>query len=163
MGIVAPAGHVPPLPDGAVLVRALFEVYDHGGDYDRDVLIGDVTYNFDEFGYYGLSLWLVSETWTLDRLRAEKTRKAARVALYTAGDLAEHGLKLVASGREPHYDVTDGALITADPGVSASRQVAPRNSPTGSWPRPTLLSRTRTSCRMSAERGRSSDPDRHRR
>jgi hypothetical protein len=107
---------VPPLPDGAVLVRALFEVYDHGGDYDRDVLIADATYNFDEFGYYGLSLWLVSEAWTLDRLRAEKTRKAARVALYTAGDLTEHGLKLVASGREPHYDATDGALIEGDSG-----------------------------------------------
>jgi hypothetical protein len=107
---------VPPLPDEAVLVRALFEVYDHGGDYDRDALIADVTYNFDEFGYYGLSLWLVSEAWTLDRLRVEKTRRAARVALYTAGDLTGHGLRLVASGREPHYDATDGALITGDSG-----------------------------------------------
>lgn len=38
------------LVQGDVLVRALFEVYDHGGDYDRDALIADVTYNFDVFG-----------------------------------------------------------------------------------------------------------------
>jgi hypothetical protein len=67
---------VPPPQDEAVLVRALFEGYDHGGDYSRDVLIADVTYNFDEFGYYGLSLWLVGDAWTLDRLKAEKTRNA---------------------------------------------------------------------------------------
>lgn len=28
----------------------------------------------------------------------------------------EEGLTLVASGREPHYDATDGALITGDSG-----------------------------------------------
>ena len=83
---------VPPPQDEAVLVRALFEGYDHGGDYSRD------------------------DAWTLDRLKAEKTRKATRVALYTAGDLTRHGLKLVASGREPHYDATDGARITGDSG-----------------------------------------------
>ena len=48
-----------PLPDSAVLVRALFEVYEHGAVFDRDVLIGDAAYNVAEFGYYGLSLgWL---------------------------------------------------------------------------------------------------------
>lgn len=47
---------VPPLPAHAVLVRALFEVYPDGRDYDRDALVADVTYNFDEFGYFGLSL-----------------------------------------------------------------------------------------------------------
>lgn len=105
---------VPALPPGALLVRALFEVYPDGKDYDRDALIADVTYNFDEFGYYGLSLWLVGDPWTLDRLMAEKTVRASRVALYAAGDLSEHELKLVASGREPHYDATDGAVIAGD-------------------------------------------------
>ncbi len=58
----------PPLPDDAVLVRALFDTYPHGGAFDRDVLISDVTYNFDLFGYYGLSLWLVSHAWPLERV-----------------------------------------------------------------------------------------------
>jgi len=34
--------------------------------FERDVLIADVNYNFDVFGYRGLSLWLVSATWPLD-------------------------------------------------------------------------------------------------
>lgn len=98
-----------------MLIRALFEAYDHN-DYDRDTLIADATYNFDEFGYYGLSLWLIGEPWALDRLMTEKTRRAARIALYQASVLREHNLRLVASGREPHYDVTDGVVIRGDSG-----------------------------------------------
>lgn len=107
---------VPPLPAHAVLVRALFEVYPDGRDYDRDALVADLTYNFDEFGYFGLSLWLVGAVWTLDRLMAKKVARAYRVGLYSAGDLDSHDLRLVASGREPHYDATDGAVITGDSG-----------------------------------------------
>jgi hypothetical protein len=36
--------------------------------------------------------------------------------LFTAGALAGQGLTLVASGREPHYDATDGTVITASSG-----------------------------------------------
>jgi hypothetical protein len=85
-----------PLPDSAVLVRALFEVYEHGAVFDRDVLIGDAAYNFAEFGYYGLSLWLAQDPWPLGRILAEKTRRASRVALFAAGDLGGQGLTLVA-------------------------------------------------------------------
>jgi len=74
-----------PLANSALLVRALFEVYEHGAVFDRDVLVADVAYNFDEFGYYGLSLWLVQDPWPLARILAEKTRRASRVALFTAG------------------------------------------------------------------------------
>jgi len=49
-----------------VLVRALFDTYPYGEVFERDVLIADVTYNFDVFGYHGLSVWLVSATWPLD-------------------------------------------------------------------------------------------------
>ena len=100
----------PPPPSDAVLVRALFDAYPHGGVLDRDVLISDVTYNFDVFGYYGLSLWLVSEAWPLDRVLGEKTRKARRVALFSSGVLLARGLGLVPSGKPPHFDTTHGSV-----------------------------------------------------
>lgn len=31
--------------------------------------------------------------------------------------MGQHGLTLVASGKEPHYDVTDGRLIVGESGV----------------------------------------------
>jgi hypothetical protein len=62
----------PPLANSALLVRALFEVYEHGAVFDRDVLVADVTYNFDEFGYHGLSLWLAQDPWPLARILAER-------------------------------------------------------------------------------------------
>lgn len=96
-----------------MLVRALFDTYLPGGVFDRDVLIADVTYNFDLFGYYGLSLWLASEAWPLERMLGEKTRKARRVALFSAGELTARGLGLVPSGRAPHYDTTHGPVYGA--------------------------------------------------
>lgn len=104
------------LPDESLLVRALFDLDGKRGDYDRATLILDATFNFDEFGYYGLSLWLVGEQWPLDRLMTEKTGRASRVALYTAVGLRRTGLTLVPSGRAPHYDATDGALLVGDSG-----------------------------------------------
>lgn len=97
-----------------MLVRALYDRYDHGGDFDRSALLADATYNFQEFGYFGLSLWLAADPWPLGRVLNEKTRKASRVALFRAEALRTHGLTLVASGREPHFDVTDGSLIAGD-------------------------------------------------
>jgi len=103
----------PPPPEGAVLVRALFDTYPYGSVFERDVLIADVTYNFDVFGYYGLSVRLVSATWPLERVLREKMRKARRVASFSVGDLLEQGLGLVPSGKTPHYDTTHGAVYGA--------------------------------------------------
>lgn len=100
----------PPLPDGAELVRTLFGTYPDGRAFDRDALIADVTVNFDLFGYYGLSLWAISDAWPLDKVLVEKARKARRVALFTAGELKGQGLGLVPSGRAPHYDTSVGAV-----------------------------------------------------
>ncbi|HEX4190473.1 MAG TPA: hypothetical protein VHZ06_05710 [Marmoricola sp.] len=100
-------------PDDAVLVRAVFDTYPHDGVFDRDVLIADVKYNFEVFGYYGLSLWLVSAAWPLDRVLEVKTRKARRVALFSAGELLAKGLGLVPSGRAPHYDTSHGPVYGA--------------------------------------------------
>lgn len=98
----------PPLADGAVLVRTLFDTNPDCQTFDREVLIADVTVNFDLFGYYGLSLWAISDAWPLDKVLAEKARKARRVALFTAGELRSQGLGLIPSGRAPHYDTTHG-------------------------------------------------------
>lgn len=96
----------PRLPGHAVLVRALFDLRTIGQTFDRSTLVSDATLNFDLFGYFGLSLWAVSDAWPMDRVLAEKCRKARRVCLFSAGDLAAHGLELLASGRTPHYDAT---------------------------------------------------------
>jgi len=89
-------------------VRAVYGTWRNGRLFDRQTLIEDVEHNFTEFGYYGLSLWLVSETWPLERVLGEKTSRARRVALYHAGDLLGSGLGLVPSGRYPHYDTSHG-------------------------------------------------------
>lgn len=104
-----------------MLVRALFDTYPHGGVFDRDALITDVTYNFDFFGYYGLSLWLAAEAWPLERVLGEKTRRARRVALFSAGGLTVRGLELVPSGRAPHYDAAHGPVYG---GTYGSAQVS---------------------------------------
>ncbi|MGQ0842742.1 MAG: hypothetical protein ACT4QF_01275 [Sporichthyaceae bacterium] len=88
------------LPSEAVLVRALFDVGPDSHVFDRGVLIADATYNFEMFGYYGLSLWLVSESWPLERVLAEKCRRAGWVALFEAGELQRTGLGLVPSGKD---------------------------------------------------------------
>jgi hypothetical protein len=99
-----------PLPDDATLVRALFDAHAGGTAFDRVVLIADATRNFELFGYYGLSLWATSAEWPVDRVLAQKSQKAARAALFTAGDLRDKGLGLVPSGRAPHYDTTVGDI-----------------------------------------------------
>ncbi len=106
----------PPVEGEAVLIRALFDPNPRGGVFAPDVLIADVTYNFELFGYYGLSLWLVSDAWPHDRVLAEKARKARRVALFTADGLREQGLGLIPSGKAPHYDTSDGPAYGASYG-----------------------------------------------
>ncbi len=91
-------------------MRTLFGTYADGRIFDRDVLIADVIVNFDLFGYFGLSLWAISDAWPLGNVLVEKARKARRVALYTAGELRGQGLGLVPSGRAPHYDASVGAV-----------------------------------------------------
>lgn len=99
-----------PLPDDAILVRALFGAHVGGTAFERTVLIADAARNFELFGYYGLSLWATSAEWPVDRVLAEKSQKAARAALFTAGDLRDRGLGLVPSGRAPHFDTSVGLV-----------------------------------------------------
>lgn len=113
-------------PADAVLVRALFDGLPGGDAFDRVVLIADVAYNFEVFGYYGLSLWLVSDLWPMERLLSEKTRKARRVALFSVGELLGQGLGLVPSGKVPHYDATHGLVYGVsyggDPNTAGSAE-----------------------------------------
>ena len=99
-----------PLAGGAVLVRALFDSVSPGRAFDRDVLVRDVSHNFELFGYYGLSFWGVSNRWPVDRVLRDKVRRAERIALFSAGALRAEGLGIVPSGREPHYDVCFGSV-----------------------------------------------------
>ncbi len=99
-----------PLPAGDLLVRALFQTYASGDDFDREALVADAAYNFELFGYFGLSLWHVSDVWPLERILTDKTRRARRVALFTAGALQAQGLGLVPSGKAPHYDASHGPV-----------------------------------------------------
>lgn len=49
-------------PSEAVLLRAIYGAYRGGRLFDRQTLIEDVGHNFTEFDYFGLSLWIMSET-----------------------------------------------------------------------------------------------------
>jgi hypothetical protein len=104
--------------DDALLVRAIYGAYPDSRTFDRQKLIDDVAYNFTEFGYHGLSLWLVSELWPLERVLIEKTSRAKRVALFRARALVASGLGLVPSGRYPHYDTSHGSVYGAHYGSS---------------------------------------------
>lgn len=64
----------PPPPDEALLVRSLFGAVLHGRIFDRDALVADATVNFDTFGYYGLSLWGISDAWPLELVLGAKAR-----------------------------------------------------------------------------------------
>jgi hypothetical protein len=101
---------VPPIPDGMVLVRALFDAAPGDAAFERGTLIEDVEYNFELFDYFGLSVWGVSDAWPLNRVVREKACRARRVALFPAAALRRRGLGLVPSGREPHWDVSFGPV-----------------------------------------------------
>jgi hypothetical protein len=79
-------------------------------------VIADAMYNHSVFGHSGLSLWLVTADWPLDRVISEKARKARRVALFSAGDLLGLGLGLVPFGKVPHCDTTHGPVYDAGSG-----------------------------------------------
>jgi len=122
----------PALPSRALLVRAMFDAYPDGGLFDRDVLVTDATYNFEIFGYYGLSLWLVSESWPLGRVLAEKCRRAGRVVMFEAEALQSSGLGLVPSGREPTTTPVWVPCTASPSRASASPRLLPKNSSTAS-------------------------------
>jgi hypothetical protein len=106
-----------PLPDEAVLVRLVFNRHDPRRVFDTDVLLEDATRNYELFGFYGLSLWGVSEAWPMDKVLAVKARLSRYVALFRAGDLRERGLGIVPSGRSPHYDTHLGVVGGATSGA----------------------------------------------
>jgi hypothetical protein len=101
---------VPPIADGALLARALFDASPGDAAFERGTLIEDVEYNLELFGYIGLSVWGVSEAWPLARVLRDKARRARRVALFSAAAVRRRGLGLVPSGREPHWDVSFGPV-----------------------------------------------------
>lgn len=96
--------------DTVVLVRMLFDGYEDRSAFERGRLAADATLNFTEFGYFGLSLWAVSDFWPLERILTEKGRYSRYVALYRAADLRGAGLAIIPSGRLPHYDASAGLI-----------------------------------------------------
>lgn len=100
----------PPLPNGAVLVRLIFDDNRHGRIFDRETLIADAARNFKLYGYYGLSLVGSSPAFPLDVVLAKRCRLSRDVALFTAADLLKAGLGIVPSGKAPHYDTSIGEV-----------------------------------------------------
>lgn len=92
--------------------------------FRREDLIEDALTNFDFYGFYGLSVWLVTDQWPFERILAERMRHAARVALFVAGDLYASGLELWDTGQHPHYDAVH--VTATEPTELVDRLLATR-------------------------------------
>ena len=88
-------------PSGsAVVVR--------GGErsVDAEILRRTATHSFEEFGFYGISVFAVVDG-TLEALCSslDQVRRYRQIRLSTVARLHERGFALLATGRRPHFDV----------------------------------------------------------
>ena len=92
-------GEDPPA-EAAVVVR--------GGErgLDVDILRRTATRTFEEYGFYGISVFVVLEGSLEDLCRSvDEVRRYGRIRLSTAGDLRRAAFTLLSTGRRPHFDI----------------------------------------------------------
>jgi hypothetical protein len=90
----------PPDPDQLVLRGVL-----GGTGLDQADLRQAAVINYELYGFYGVSVWVVSAAYPRELLECIKLIKFERYAEFTVAGLAGRGLALWATGQRPHYDV----------------------------------------------------------
>ena len=113
-------GDEPP-PPRALVVRGLSPSHDGNSVFDRTRLATDAELNQDLYGFAGLSAWLVTPAWPLQRILEEKLARAQRVAPIGVDELSKSGLTIWDTGAAPHVDLValDGSLDTLVEGIMA--------------------------------------------
>ena len=113
-------GDEPPSPH-ALVVRGLAASHNGNSVFDRTLLTIDAELNQDLYGFAGLSAWLVTPDWPLQRILDEKLPRAQRVALIPVEGLSALGLTAWDTGAAPHVDLValDGGLETLVEGIMA--------------------------------------------
>ena len=113
-------GDEPP-PYGAVVVRGLSHKSDNSSLFSRAQLVADADTSMDFYGFAGLSAWLVTPDWPLQRILEEKLARAQRVALIPVEGLSALGLTAWDTGAAPHVHLValDGGLDTLVDGIMA--------------------------------------------
>jgi len=98
-GLLVLRGEHPPAASGVVV---------RGGEHglDADILRRTAGRSFDEYGFYGISVFVVIEG-TLEELCSslDEVRRYGQIRLSTVGQLHEAGFALLATWRRPHFDV----------------------------------------------------------
>jgi hypothetical protein len=88
----------------------------HNGNsaFDRTHLSTDAGLNQDLDGFAGLSAWVITPDWPLQRILEEKLARAQRVAPIGVDELSKSGLTIWDTGVAPHVDLValDGGLDT---------------------------------------------------
>ena len=108
-------------PRDALVVRGLAASDDSNSVFDRTHLTTDAELNQDLYGFAGVSAWLVTSDWPLQRILEEKLARAQRVALISVDELRKSGLAIWDTGAPPHVDLValDGGKGTLVDGIMA--------------------------------------------
>ena len=113
-------GDEPP-PRGAMVVRGLSHSGGNSSLFSRAQLVTDTETNMDLYGFAGLSAWLVTPDWPLQRILEEKLARARCVALIPVEELSTFGLTVWDTGAAPHVDLValEGGVDTLVDGIMA--------------------------------------------
>jgi hypothetical protein len=68
-------------------------------------LATDAQRNADIYGFFGISVFVEVEEFSLIQISATKLARFERLTIFFASDLLQRGLELWPAGKSPHYDV----------------------------------------------------------
>ncbi len=78
---------------------------------DADELRTDAIRNHQWYGFYGLSVYgIMPPRFDADAIFATKLARFHTVTMIDRGDLESAGMSLVATGKAPHFDITNHGL-----------------------------------------------------
>jgi hypothetical protein len=90
----------PPPRDDAMVLR--------GGDLTLDLLRATALTNHAVYGFYGISVWVVTDDLAEAAVAGTKLRGASAVTRLVVADVRAVGIDLWDTGQAPHYDLVYG-------------------------------------------------------